>query len=102
MARKRRIRNIGRLVVLVVALAATYGLFAVAAMRVALRAREVGVPKVVGLEFDEAGRAMEAAGLTLRWTTVSPSATRWPRAGLPCRTRRRGWSSAAAGASESG
>ncbi len=72
MARKRRIRNIGRLVVLIVALAATYGLFAVAAMRVALRAREVGVPKVVGLEFDEAGRAMEAAGLTLRVDDSQP------------------------------
>ncbi|MFO7692499.1 MAG: PASTA domain-containing protein [Vicinamibacterales bacterium] len=72
MARKRRIRNIGRLVVLVVALAATYGLFMVAAMRVALRAREVGVPKVVGLEFGDAGRAMEAAGLTLRVDDSQP------------------------------
>ena len=66
MARKRRIRNVSRLIVLIAALAATYGLFAVAAMRVALRAREVPVPKVVGLDFEEAGRAMEAAGLTLR------------------------------------
>jgi serine/threonine-protein kinase len=66
MARHRRARNIGRLVLLVIALAATYGVFAVVSMRIALRAREVPVPKVVGLEFADAGRAMEAAGLTLK------------------------------------
>jgi beta-lactam-binding protein with PASTA domain len=51
---------------LVVALAATYGVFAVAAFGVALRAREVPVPKVVGLEFRQAGIAMDTAGLTLK------------------------------------
>ena len=66
MARHRRPRRIGRLVLLVTALATTYGLFAVVAMRVALRAREIPVPKVVGLEFADAGPAMEAAGLTLK------------------------------------
>jgi len=66
MARHRRPRRIGRLVLLVTALATTYGLFAVVAMRVALRAREIPVPKVVGLEFADAGRAMEEAGLTLK------------------------------------
>ena len=54
MATHRRARSIGRLTLLVMALAATYGAFAVAAMRVALRAREVPVPKVVGLEFSDA------------------------------------------------
>jgi beta-lactam-binding protein with PASTA domain len=66
MARRRRARNIGRLVLLVIALAATYGVFAVVSMRIALRAREVPVPKVVGLGFADAGRAMQAAGLTLK------------------------------------
>ena len=66
MAKHRRARNIGRLVLLVIALGATYGVFAAASMRIALRAREVPVPKVVGLEFADAGRAMEAAGLTLK------------------------------------
>jgi len=66
MARHRRVRNISRLIVLIAALAATYGVFAVAAMRVALRAREVPVPAVIGLEFGEAGPAMDAAGLTLK------------------------------------
>jgi serine/threonine-protein kinase len=66
MARHRRARRVGRLIVLVIALLATYALFTVAAMRVALRAREVPVPKVVGMDFDDAGRAMEAAGLALK------------------------------------
>jgi eukaryotic-like serine/threonine-protein kinase len=66
MARHRRPRRIGRLVLLVTALATTYALFAVVAMRVALRAREIPVPKVVGLEFADAGHAMEVAGLTLK------------------------------------
>lgn len=66
MATRTRVRRIGRGLVLVGALAATYALFAVAAMRVALRAREVGVPTVVGLEFGDAGRRMDDAGLTLR------------------------------------
>ena len=66
MAAKPRIRRLGRITALVAALAATYGLFTVAAMRVALRAREVAVPKVLGLEFGDAGKAMDDAGLTLK------------------------------------
>lgn len=66
MATRTRVRTIGRGLVLVGALMATYALFAVAAMRVALRAREVRVPTVVALEFAEAGRRMDDAGLTLR------------------------------------
>ena len=72
MARNRRVRKIGRLILLISALAATYGIFTVAAMRVALRAREVPVPKVVGLEFSEAGLAMETAGLTLKVDDTHP------------------------------
>ena len=105
MARNRRIRKVGRLIVLVGALAATYGLFAVAAMRVALRAREVPVPKVVGLEFNEAGRTMDAAGLTLKVDDSRPFsdtvpeghiATQDPAAGLVVRHGRsvRVWMSA--------
>jgi len=66
MARKRRVRRIGRTLLLVAALAATYGIFAVASMKVALRAREVSVPTVVGLEFADASRAMEEAGLAVK------------------------------------
>jgi beta-lactam-binding protein with PASTA domain len=66
MASKTRVRTIGRVIILVCALAGTYALFTFATMRAALRAREVSVPKVVGLEFAEAGTAMDTAGLTLR------------------------------------
>lgn len=72
MARHRRARNIGRLVLLVIALAATYGVFSVVSMRIALRAREVPVPKVVGLDFAEAGRAIESAGLALKMDDSHP------------------------------
>jgi len=44
----------------------TYALFTAGAMRVALKAREVPVPAVVGLEFAEAGRVMDDAGLALK------------------------------------
>ena len=105
MAKHRRARNVGRLIVLAIALAATYGVFTVAAMRVALRAREVPVPKVIGLEFAEAGRAMEAAGLALKVDDSQPFsdtvpagriATQDPAAGLVVRRGRgvRVWMSA--------
>jgi beta-lactam-binding protein with PASTA domain len=105
MARNRRVRNVGRLLVLVIALAATYGLFTVAAMRIALRAREVPVPKVVGLEFSEAGRTMDTAGLTLKvddnhpFSDTVPAgriATQDPAAGVVVRRGRgvRVWMSA--------
>jgi serine/threonine-protein kinase len=105
MAKHRRVRHVGRLILLVTALAATYGLFTVAAMRVALRAREVPVPKVIGLEFSEAGRAVEAAGLALKVDDSQPFsdtvpagriATQDPPPGLVVRRGRsvRVWTSA--------
>ncbi len=66
MVSRDRAWTVGRVVLLVCGLAVTFGLFAAAAMRVALRAREVPVPAVVGHEFAEAGRAMDDAGLTLK------------------------------------
>jgi eukaryotic-like serine/threonine-protein kinase len=66
MVSRDRVWTVGRVVLLVGGLAVTYGLFTAAAMRVALRAREVSVPAVVGLEFAEAGRAMDGDGLTLK------------------------------------
>jgi beta-lactam-binding protein with PASTA domain len=61
-----RARTIGRTIVLVSALAGTYVLFTAATMRVALRAREVSVPVLVGLEPTDAAAAMDSAGLTLK------------------------------------
>lgn len=66
MAAITRARTIGRTIVLVGALAGTYLLFTAATMRLALRAREVSVPALVGLEPAEASAAMESAGLTLK------------------------------------
>jgi eukaryotic-like serine/threonine-protein kinase len=66
MATRKRARTIGRVILLVCGLVVTYGLFTIATMRIALRAREVPVPAVVGLDFGEAGRAMDDAGLTLK------------------------------------
>jgi len=66
MALKTRVTRVGRLVVLVVALGATYGLFAVASMKVALRTREVNVPTLVGLEPAAATSSADSSGLTLK------------------------------------
>jgi beta-lactam-binding protein with PASTA domain len=66
MAFKNRMRTFGRLSLLVAALAATYGLFAVASMRVALRTREVSVPTLLGLEPAAATSAADSSGLTLK------------------------------------
>jgi serine/threonine-protein kinase len=56
----------GKLLLLVGALAATFVLFALLAMRVALRTREVQVPDLVGRGVREASQAVGALGLTLR------------------------------------
>jgi beta-lactam-binding protein with PASTA domain len=66
MSATTRARTIGRTIVLVGALAGTYALFTAATMKAALRAREVGVPALVGLEPAEAAAAMESAGLPLK------------------------------------
>ena len=66
MSARTRAWSVGRLVLLIALLAATYGLFTIATMRIALRAREVSVPTVVGLDFNEAGRVMGEAGLSLK------------------------------------
>jgi len=63
---KNRVRRVGRLTLLVAALAATYGLFAIAAMKVALRSREVSVPTLVGLEPGAATSSADLSGLTLK------------------------------------
>jgi beta-lactam-binding protein with PASTA domain len=66
MALKSRVRRVGRLAVLAAALGATYGLFAVASMKVALRTREVSVPAFVGLEPAAATSSADSSGLTLK------------------------------------
>ena len=51
-----RVWNFGKLLLLVGALAATFVLFAVVAMRVALRAREVQVPNMIGITVASAAQ----------------------------------------------
>ncbi len=56
----------GKLLLIAGALLATYGVFAVIAMRVAVRAREVQVPELLGRSLDEARTLAADLGLTLR------------------------------------
>jgi serine/threonine-protein kinase len=66
MALRTRVWSAGKLVLLGSALAATYVLFAAAAMRVALRAREVQVPDFTNRTANEASAMASTVGLTLK------------------------------------
>jgi serine/threonine-protein kinase len=61
-----RVWTVGKLLVLVGALALTFVVFAAVAMRVALRAREVQVPDLVGASVNDASRMLADLGLGLR------------------------------------
>lgn len=63
---KTQVWSAGKWVVLVAALGATYLIFAAIAMRVAVRAREVQVPNLVGSTVPAATAAAAAAGLPVR------------------------------------
>ena len=56
----------GKLLLLAGALVLTYVLFAAAAMRIALRAREVAVPALTGKTVNEASTVLAGAGLNLK------------------------------------
>ena len=58
--------SVGRLMLLAAALGGTFLLFFGVALRVALRAREVQVPALVGKTANEATQAVGALGLTIR------------------------------------
>jgi beta-lactam-binding protein with PASTA domain len=66
MAVTTRVWGAGKLLILVVALLATYLLFAAAAARIALRAREVRVPDLKGRTLNDATTSLGDLGLTLR------------------------------------
>ena len=66
MALKTRVWGAGKLLLLGGALLLTYGLFAVASMRVALKTREVVVPSLAGKTVSEATATLSEAGLTLK------------------------------------
>jgi serine/threonine-protein kinase len=66
MALSTRVWGLGKLLILVFALIATFLLFALVGMRVAVRAREVQVPNLVGLRADAATQTLANVGLSLR------------------------------------
>jgi hypothetical protein len=66
MALRRRVWSAGKLLVLAGALLATYVVFAVASMRIALRAREVPVPDLIGRTANEASAAASELGLAVK------------------------------------
>jgi serine/threonine-protein kinase len=66
MALRARVWSLGKLLLLISALVATFFLSALAGMRMALRASEVQVPDLAGLEADGAARTLADVGLTLR------------------------------------
>jgi serine/threonine-protein kinase len=66
MALRTRVWSAGKLLLLGGALVATYMLFAAAAMRVALRAREVEVPNLTDRTANEANAIAAQLGLTLK------------------------------------
>ena len=63
---RRRVWNAGRFFLLAAALAITFGVFFLAALRVATRAREVKVPDLRGVSVAEATTALAQLGLALR------------------------------------
>jgi serine/threonine-protein kinase len=71
MALRTRVWSAGKLLVLAGALGVTFLVFALLGMRLALRAREVDVPNLVGTAVDAASTTVADLGLSLR---VDPNA----------------------------
>lgn len=66
MALSTRVWNAGQFLVISVALLATFGLFFITSMGVAIRARNVSVPDLAGKSVAEAEAALAAQGLSAR------------------------------------
>lgn len=66
MALSRRVWHVGKLLVLLVALAATYVVCFAIAMRMAIKSREVEVPALAGRTVNEATTVLADLGLALR------------------------------------
>ncbi|MGE0363714.1 MAG: PASTA domain-containing protein [Vicinamibacterales bacterium] len=78
MALRRRVRALGRLVVIGSALAATFLVFAAVAVQVAVRAREVTVPDVTGLAIADAASRLGQEQLSLRVDAAQRPSTEVP------------------------
>jgi serine/threonine-protein kinase len=92
-----RVWSLGKFLLLLAALAATFFVFAGIAMRVALRSREVEVPTLVGSTVNDATQALADLGLTLRLDENQRADDKIPAgrimqqdppAGVPARTQR--------------
>jgi eukaryotic-like serine/threonine-protein kinase len=66
MALTTRVWSAGKSLLLGAALVLTYGVFALASMRIALRGREVMVPSLTGQSVNQATAALAETGLTLK------------------------------------
>lgn len=77
-----RVWGLGKLLLLAGALAATFLLFALVGMRVALRAGEVPVPNLVGTTVTEASKAAADVGLALRIDPNQRADDRVPAGGI--------------------
>ena len=89
--------GVGKLVALLGALGATYGLFAMVSLQLALKSREVPVPSLRGLTSEEAEAVLADAGLSMRidpvrrvhdTITLGRVAEQDPSAGLTTRSQR--------------
>lgn len=69
---RARVWGAGRMLVLGIGLAATFGTFFLTGMRVANRARDVAVPDLMGLTLVEATQRSRTAGLELRLEARRP------------------------------
>ena len=85
-AMRSRLWGLSKFVLVLGALTGTFVVFAFLGMRVALRAREVAVPSVVGQPLAEASRALTQQGLVVKVDdSRRPDGSRGP---LRERTRR--------------
>lgn len=78
MALKTRVWGAGKILILLIALASTYLVFAVLAARVALKGREVKVPDIVGLSLAAATSTLEERGLALKVDQMRRADTKVP------------------------
>ena len=94
---KKWVLGVGKLVVLLGALAVTFGLFTIVSLQLALKSREVPVPNLSGLTAEEAEVLLVDAGLTIRidpirrvheTITSGRTAEQDPAAGLTTRSQR--------------
>ena len=72
---RTRVWNFGKILLLAGALAITFFLFAGIAMRVAVRARQVTVPNLIGLNGDRAADVMRSRGFRVTITSQSVAST---------------------------